>query len=370
MSTSHPRTGPSGGPDPQSSPVPGRQQGGAEGPETTTEQVRARVRTCIADSGLAQREFARRMELEETKLSKALGGTRRFSPAELVRIATIGGVTVNWLVSGSDSARGPAAVPAAASLPRKVRETPEQVRRRQEIVESGWKLFASHGLHGVRISEIAEDCGVSTAAVYYYFASKRELFEETLRYSVKLAFDRQVASLHLISGPRERLEHLIGLQLPRGSAGSLEFSIWLQAWSEIAVGAGSQQNHADAYQRWYRTVLDAVREGQEAGVFVDEPADDLATQVTSLIDGLGIKVLIGALDVEQMWTQIDRFLARAVLVPDASPGTGRSFAALSDLGTDTTPANPTDPGTDTTPANPTDPAHRTTPENPHEKDQS
>src|SRR5699024_5724166 len=150
-------------------------------------------RTCIADSGLAQREFARRIELDETKLSKALRGTRRFSSAELVRIATVGGVTVNWLVSGSDSASGPAAVPAAAILPRRVRETPDQVRRRQEIVEAAWLLFASRGLHGVRIAEIAAQAGVSTPAVYYYFESKRELFEETLRYSVKLAFDRQVA---------------------------------------------------------------------------------------------------------------------------------------------------------------------------------
>lgn len=300
MSTSHHSTDLSGPPDPSLAEA---------------DAVRSRVRTCIAGSGLAQREFARRIELEETKLSKALRGTRRFSPAELLRIATVGGVTVNWLVSGSDSARGPAAVPAATSLPRKIRETPEQVRRRQEIVESGWGLFASRGLHGVRISEIAEDCGLSSAAVYYYFSSKRELFEETLRYSVKLAFDRQVASLHLITGPRERLEHLVGIQLPTDGAGSYEFSIWLQSWSEIAVGAGSQENQSFAYQRWYRTVFDVLREGQETGEFITGSLEDLATQLTSLIDGLGIKVLVGTLDVEQMRTQIHRFIDRVVARP-------------------------------------------------------
>ncbi|WP_114854334.1 TetR family transcriptional regulator C-terminal domain-containing protein [Brachybacterium sp. YJGR34] len=284
---------------------------GAEAPAATdAEAVRARVRSCIASSGLAQREFARRIELEESKLSKALGGTRRFGPEELVRIATVGGVTVNWLVSGSDAGSGPAAVPDAMSLPRRIRETPDQVRRRQEIVEAAWQLFASRGLHGVKITEIAAEAKVSTAAVYYYFDSKRELFEETLRYSVKLAFDRQVATLSLIEDPRERLEHLIGLQLPTGSAGAQEFSIWLQAWSEVSIGAGSQQNQAFAYQRWYRTVRDVLREGQEAGVYVDEPVEDLTTQLTSLIDGLGIKVLVGTLDVEQMRTQVHRFLAR------------------------------------------------------------
>lgn len=287
-------------------------------PPTTPagEAVRARVRSCIAGSGLAQREFARRIELDETKLSKALKGTRRFTPAELVRIATVGGVTVNWLVSGSDSAAGPAAVPAAAILPQRETGAPGQGRRRRTIVETAWTLFASRGLHAVKISEVAAEAGVSTAAVYHYFSGKRELFEETLRYSVKLAFDRQVASLHLISGPRERLEHLIALQMPARRAGVQEFAIWLQAWSEVAVGEGSQQNQADAYQRWYRTVHDVLREGQEAGVFVDEPLEDLATQLTSLVDGLGIKVLVRTLSSEEMDRQISRFLDR-ITVPSA-----------------------------------------------------
>ena len=282
------------------------------------EAVRSRVRSCIAGSGLAQREFARRIELDETKLSKALRGTRRFSPPELFRIATVGGVTVNWLISGSDTASGLAAVPRASSLPRKVRETPEQVRKRQEIVEAGWRLFASRGLHQVRISEIAAECEVSTSAVYYYFASKRELFEEALRYSVKLAFDRQVASLYLADGPAERLKHLIGLQLPADGAGSSEWSIWLQAWSEVAVGAGSQDNQAHAYRRWYRTVFDVLREGQEAGVFVDDPLEDVTTQLTSLIDGLGIKVLVGTISAEDMRAHVHTFIDRVIAVGNDS----------------------------------------------------
>jgi len=286
-------------------------------PPTTPadEPARARVRSCIAESGLAQREFARRIELDETKLSKALKGTRRFTPAELVRIATVGGVTVNWLVSGSDSAVGPAAVPAATILPQREPGAPRQGRRRRIIVETAWVLFASRGLHAVKISEIAAEAGVSTAAVYHYFSGKRELFEETLRYSVKLAFDRQVASLHLVSGPRERLEHLIGLQMPARQAGVQEFAIWLQAWSEVAVGEGYQQNQADAYQRWYRTVHDVLREGQEAGVFVDEPLEDLTTQLTSLVDGLGIKVLVRTLSSEEMRQQVSRFLDRITVPP-------------------------------------------------------
>lgn len=292
--------------------------GESQGSVSADGGVRSRVRSCIQESGLAQREFARRIELDETKLSKALRGTRRFSTTELFRIATVGGVTVNWLITGSESASGPAAVPSSSSLPAKVRATPEQARKRQEIVEAGWRLFAAHGVHGVRISEIAAACEVSTAAVYYYFSSKRELFEETLRYSVKLAFDRQVASLHLVSGPAARLAHLVELQLPTPGVRSTEWSIWLQSWSEVAVGAASRENHSDAYRRWYRTVLDLLREGQQEGVFVGAATDDLAIQLTSLIDGLGIKVLIGTISAEEMRSHVLGFIDRVIVIADGS----------------------------------------------------
>jgi AcrR family transcriptional regulator len=314
-----------------------------------TRDLRGRVRACIDTSGLAQREFARRIELDETKLSKSLGGTRRFTPAELFRIATVGGVTVNWLMTGSDSSPGPVAVPAPspASLPRAIRDAPDQGRRRQEIVEAGWRLFAARGLHTVKMSEIAAECHVSSAAVYYYFPSKRDLFEETLRYSVKLAFDRQVASLHLIEGEEQRLKHLIDLQLPDDGASRTEWSIWLQSWSEVSVGTASRQNHSDAYRRWYRTVLDVLREGQESGVFVADPADALAAQLTSLMDGFGIKVLVGTVGVEQMRGHLHDFIDRVIVAGPAgsvpadpadgpAPSAGTETAAAPDPSTGST----------------------------------
>ncbi len=77
-----------------------------------SDELRRRVRSLIHSRPGAQREFAAAIGLDESKLSKSLSGTRRFSPHELVRIAEYSGVTVNWLLNGSDDARTVAAVPA------------------------------------------------------------------------------------------------------------------------------------------------------------------------------------------------------------------------------------------------------------------
>lgn len=63
-----------------------------------------RVLGLIEASGLSRGDFARRIGLDDSKLSKSLGGTRRFSSLDLARIAAQSGVTVDWLATGEEPA--------------------------------------------------------------------------------------------------------------------------------------------------------------------------------------------------------------------------------------------------------------------------
>jgi hypothetical protein len=139
-----------------------------------------------------------------------------------------------------------------------------------------------------------------------------------LRYSIKLAFDRQIAELHSITDPVRRLKRLIELQLPAGERGSAEFSIWLQTWADVAVDGSGKENHAQGYRRWYKTVEDAILQGQESGVFVNIPSDQLAMELTSMVDGLGIKVLTGILTADQMFNHIESFIDRNIVLSQGS----------------------------------------------------
>ncbi len=62
-----------------------------------------RVRQVIEKSGWTQGEFAAKVGLDPTKMSKSLSGTRRFTSLELARIAEVGGVTVDWLLGLDDT---------------------------------------------------------------------------------------------------------------------------------------------------------------------------------------------------------------------------------------------------------------------------
>ena len=107
--------------------------------------VEERVRQLIRESDLTHTEFGARIGLEKTKLSKSLAGHRRFTFLELALAAQQGGVTVDWLLTGTEDGFAAAArtgtdgVGASASLSRareltNLRETlqgfgfPQQIR--------------------------------------------------------------------------------------------------------------------------------------------------------------------------------------------------------------------------------------------------
>lgn len=280
-----------------------------------SDELRRRVRGLIHSRPGAQREFAAAIGLDESKLSKSLNGTRRFSPHELVRIAEHSGVTVNWLINGRDDARTVAAVPAPTARSRSTPAGEPQSEARRRILETAWRLIARRGYHNVRIHDIASELGTSNATIHYHFPSKKDILLEALRRNVKLAFDRQVAELHTIADARERLVRLVELQLPTPGLLRDEWSVWLQVWTESTLNPKIRDLYNDAYDRWYQTIAMTIRTGQKQGVFRDQDADELATRLSALIDGLGIQVLTGkrGCSVDHMRQHLNDFIEHNIV---------------------------------------------------------
>ncbi|GAB3497003.1 TetR family transcriptional regulator C-terminal domain-containing protein [Nocardiopsis coralliicola] len=293
--------------------------------------LRGRVRDLIRRSGRPQREFAAGMGLEPTKLSKSLNGTRRFTPEELVRIADAAGVTVNWLLNGTAPVKAVSADPPGGTLPAAPppdaadRRAARDHGRRRQIIDAAWQLIAERGYHAVRTSDVAEACGISGATIHYHFPTLRDLLDETLRSSVKQAFDRQVAALHGLTDARERLHRLIALQLPSPGHLTREWSIWLQVWTESALHPELRGLHAASYQRWHDTIAGTLADGAASGAFrSDLDPESMTVRLTALIDGLGIQVLTGrpGRSAERMRAELSVFVADEIEARPPHPHTG------------------------------------------------
>ncbi|MEV0055283.1 TetR/AcrR family transcriptional regulator [Saccharopolyspora shandongensis] len=283
--------------------------------QDTTVALRQRVRDALRQYPGSQRAFAEQIGLDPTKLSKSLTGTRRFTPIELTRIAELTGVTVNWLIYGGADVEAVAAAPQRTARAEREPGDLREAGRYQQILDAAWTLVAERGYHSVRIADVAKACGTSAATIHYYFPGRNDLLTETLRYSVRLAFDRQVAELHSIEDAHERLLRLVELQLPTPGLLRAEWSIWLQVWTESALNPDLQVLHNDSYTRWHDTIARTIRQGQQQGVFTDTDAEELTVTLTALIDGLGIQVLAGrpGRSVERMRRSLREFVEREIV---------------------------------------------------------
>jgi len=97
-----------------------------------------RVHDLIKDSGLTQHDFAREIGLDDSKLSKALGGSRRFSSLDLARVADICEVTVDWLITGVEPPLALAARTTGGSAGTAIDEARRLSTMRSDLVDLGF----------------------------------------------------------------------------------------------------------------------------------------------------------------------------------------------------------------------------------------
>lgn len=80
--------------------------------------------------------------------------------------------------------------------------------RREEILASAIKVFASKSYQGTTVRDIAKEAGVSEALLYKYFPSKKALFLEAFERSNKFLFEKLQEMLRTSKRPKEMAREL------------------------------------------------------------------------------------------------------------------------------------------------------------------
>jgi Zn-dependent peptidase ImmA (M78 family)/transcriptional regulator with XRE-family HTH domain len=100
--------------------------------------IPGRVLSLIEDSGLSRRAFAGEIGLDDSKLSKSLSGTRRFSSLDLARIADRCKVTVDWLVTGEEPPLAIAARTTSGDARTALEAAKRYAAMRDDLASLGW----------------------------------------------------------------------------------------------------------------------------------------------------------------------------------------------------------------------------------------
>jgi AcrR family transcriptional regulator len=95
------------------------------------------------------------------------------------------------------------------------RPTPEEraAQRREEIIDSAARVFATKGYHAAGISDIAADLGIAHGTLYRYFNSKQEIAERLLDRVLQLLaqtlLQEDPTASETLAGFREQMVRII-----------------------------------------------------------------------------------------------------------------------------------------------------------------
>jgi AcrR family transcriptional regulator len=156
---------------------------------------------------------------------------------------------------------------------------------RERILEAAVERIAAEGIDEVRIARVAMDAGVSTSLVHYHFETREALLAEALEYSYEHAGDARFSEAEGGVGA------LIDQLLPHPGALERDWILWMELWLRAVRHPELRPTAKRLYERM----------GAWLGETLDERAAD---RLMALADGYGVRVLIGAMDIEEARREI------------------------------------------------------------------
>lgn len=156
------------------------------------------------------------------------------------------------------------------------------------------RRIAGEGIDEVRIARIAMDAGVSTSLVHYHFASRDALLAEALEWSYTRAGDaRMTAREPTGDSHAERLASMIDRCLPTSPSLRDDWVLWVELWLRAARHPELRPVAEELYARLHSWFAQEIAAGVADGEFQRCDPDEVTDRVMALIDGLGIRTLIG-----------------------------------------------------------------------------
>ena len=172
------------------------------------------------------------------------------------------------------------------------RHQPEAERRAQ-ILRAARQVFVEKGFLATRVDDIAKRAKLSKGALYFYFASKRELFlalvaeehENTYSFLHKAEVDGRQAVVKLLDLGQQYLDYFAGLKSPP------RFFLMM---TEMAVRDDEIREEVVAvHQRFTDAATRILAQGMEEGSIRRGDPSAMAQMLKAIIDGFAGQSAIG-----------------------------------------------------------------------------
>ncbi len=162
--------------------------------------------------------------------------------------------------------------------------------RRVEVLGETVRQIRGKGMTAVRIADVAAAADVSAALIIYHFETKENLLAEALMYAAESDLRKLGRIMREAGTPASRVMAALEWYAPTGRAGG--WQLWVDAWSASMRDKVLAKVLVNLQNQWTEAIAGAIDEGVAEGVFVTENSRDAATRLTSMLDGLAVRMLV------------------------------------------------------------------------------
>jgi AcrR family transcriptional regulator len=220
------------------------------------------------------------------------------------------------------------AVAQDGSQPRRLGRPPatDSALTRQRILDTAQRHFAHHGYTDASNNQIADESGVTTGAIYYYFRSKRELYTAVSDYSWATVLDEFATAIVGKDRLADRLQGILDVSVdmkkryPHLAAFVISARTDARRHSELTECVGQWTDNLRAF---YLEIFEQAAE--DGDLAPDIRADDAANMWGAVMRGMSsYSLLVPAQDHAAAMAALKRLMSCAFFADDMrKPATRR-----------------------------------------------
>jgi AcrR family transcriptional regulator len=158
--------------------------------------------------------------------------------------------------------------------------------RREQILEAALKVFDHQGLYETRMSDIAEEAGLSKGTLYWYFDSKEDLIVSLLDEIVASHLETLEMLLHAEGAVEERLLTFASSDVVTVELQGLPLALSYEVYAWALRHDESRTSIKRYFDEAHEILTEFVRQGMERGELRAGDPEGSALQLIALNEGL------------------------------------------------------------------------------------
>ena len=167
------------------------------------------------------------------------------------------------------------------------RQKEERIIRKQSILDGALKVFKVHGIEKTTMDEVAHESGFGKATLYYYFASKDEVFIAIMEDGWKKLWEGIESEISNNLNPRKKFMGIINKMAKIVKSNKILYGFLFTAPNHIHDE--TKQTWKTYQQRLYAILKSIIEEGINKKEFLDVDPQILMKAIGGLFHGLLIE---------------------------------------------------------------------------------